>query len=129
MNTVKKTGGSLMLEFKKCPMCNKSWPAREEFLKDQQLILEGYQANFESLDDGLFLFTHHQNACHSTLAVEIRHFLDLYNGPRYTERKTGTVECPGFCIDVYNLRRCRLKCECKYIRELMHQIRKQLGMP
>jgi hypothetical protein len=113
--------------FKNCPICKKSWACREDFLSDQQLDLDGYQADFENLDEGLFFFTHNQNSCHTTMSIQVRRFLDLYNGPRYKERKTGGPECPGFCRTITNLEYCTAKCECSYVREILYQIRKRLG--
>lgn len=110
--------------FSKCPTCKKCWATREEFLSDAMLILNGYNADFDSLDNGLFYFSHELDNCGSTLTVQARHFFDLYDGPRYTERKTGTDECPEYCLHLYRLERCEAKCECASIREILQTITK-----
>ena len=124
----RKGAGSLVAsEFKRCSMCNKAWASREDFLSDQQLDLEGYQADFDNLDNGLFLFTHNHSSCRTTMSLKVHQFLDLYRGPRYNERKTGGPECLGFCRTITNLDHCTAKCECSYVREILFQIRKRLG--
>ncbi len=71
-----------MTIFKKCPMCGKEWTNRNLFLKDVKLNLNGYQADFEKLEWGLFYFTHLKESCKSTMAVETKEFLDLYTGEK-----------------------------------------------
>lgn len=107
--------------FKKCPTCAFAWKKREDFLNDKNLKIVGYQANFKSLPLGLFLFNH---TCGTTLAVSAEGFVDLYDGPVYEERKTGTDECPGYCLHKDELRRCPAKCECAWVRELLQIIKK-----
>jgi hypothetical protein len=111
--------------FKKCPSCGTTWPSRTEFIMDDLLSANGYQPDFDSLEEGLFLFTHHKQGCHSTIAVTVGNFVDLYQGPRYSERKKGTGQCEGLCMELYNLRLCKSKCECAYIREVLNIINKQ----
>jgi hypothetical protein len=111
--------------FKKYPFCGKIWPTRDAFILDTQLTVDGYQPDFECLEEGLFLFTHHQLNCYSTMAVTIKEFVDLYNGIRYTERKTGLSECKGNCLDIHNFKLCKAKCECAYIREVLNIICEQ----
>ncbi|WP_108651221.1 hypothetical protein [Dongshaea marina] len=112
-----------MPEFKKCSMCSALWKSREDFISDPEIVLNGYKADFESLDYGLFLFTHEKEGCCSTLAVEVGDFKDLYQGQVYSERKTGGPECPRYCKDEHQLARCKAKCECAYVRELMQMLK------
>jgi hypothetical protein len=106
--------------FKQCS-CKKVWRTREEFLDDPEVEIIGYQVDLEKLENGFFLFNHH--ACKSTLGVTIFIFKDLYDGPVYTERKTGSEECPTFCLYKENLERCPAKCACAYVREIIQIIR------
>jgi hypothetical protein len=110
--------------FKTCPCCGKSWPTRQEFVAEESLQLNGYMADFEKLDYGLLFFTHEVDDCRSTMAVEVSTLKDLYQGPVYKERLTGTETCPGYCRDQGNLNRCEAKCECAYVRELMQVLQK-----
>ena len=109
--------------FKKCPMCGMSWKNRERFLQDESLRINGYQANFESLESGLLYFTHHVEGCHSTMACQVREFIDLNTGVRYCERKTLTEECPQHCLYESELGRCEVSCECAFVRDLIDILR------
>lgn len=110
------------MEFKTCPSCDKKWNTREDFLSDPLIELNGYQVSFKSLDKGLFLFTHMADNCHSTMGVYVSEFDDLYSGVRYTENKALSEECPRYCVDEKRLDRCAARCECAYIREILHTI-------
>jgi len=107
--------------FKKCPKCGFEWKGREDFLRDKNLTLIGYQANFDILKLGLLLFNHN---CGTTLSLHVEGFSDLYKGPIYTERKTGGPECLGYCLHRDELKLCPAKCECAWVRELVQMINK-----
>ena len=109
--------------FKKCPMCSTEWKTRDEFLDDQSLKLNGYLADFEKLEWGLFYFTHTIEGCFSTMALEAKDFSTLYSGKKYTERRTGEEECPGYCLDKEQLNRCNAFCECAFNREVIQIIK------
>lgn len=106
--------------FKKCSMCGFEWHGRLSFLSDPKLRMIGYQANFEELMTGLFLFTH---ICGTSFSVPAEHFEDLSRGPIFLERLNGTEECPGYCLHKNELRPCQVKCECAYVREIVQVIR------
>lgn len=111
--------------FKKCPMCAKLWQTREKFLDDATIQLNGYQADFEAVEKGLFLFTHHTEGCYSTLAFFTTDFFDLYSGKIYPEKKTGSEECPGYCRRVEKLDRCEAECRYAFVREIIQIIRER----
>ncbi|MBU0479468.1 MAG: hypothetical protein KKG47_00065 [Proteobacteria bacterium] len=111
--------------FKICPSCGTVWNAREEFLADRTLVMNGYQADFRTLENGLFLFTHKQEGCNSTMAVRAGDFSDLYTGVKYTEPRTGMEDCPGYCKKEAQLDRCAALCECAYVREIIQIIREE----
>ena len=111
--------------FKICPMCFTEWKNRDDFLDDSSLELNGYKADFEKLEWGLFYFTHNKEGCFSTMAVETKLFLDLYAGKKYTERRTGEEECPGYCLDEKQLSRCDAFCECAFNREVIQVIKQR----
>jgi hypothetical protein len=108
--------------FKTCPNCFGKWHTRDNFLSDSQLELNGYKADFEKLDYGLFFFTHKKDSCYSTMAIEVVDFKDLYSGEIHTERKTGSEECPRYCLDKEQLDRCDAMCECAFVREIIQII-------
>ena len=105
--------------FKVCPSCGYQWNTREQFLADPDLAIIGYQADFRVLELGLLLFNHR---CKSTLALKAIMFRDLYEGPIYRERRTGTDSCPAYCLRENQLVPCPASCECSYVREIIHRI-------
>ena len=109
-------------DFKICPNCQMHWPTQEKFISDKELELTGYKADFEKLEYGMFFFNHNENDCFSTIVIEVSEFLNLYKGPFYTERKTGTEDCPGYCKDKAELSRCEALCECAFVREITNMI-------
>ena len=107
--------------FKQCPKCFFEWPRRVDFLDDPNLDPIGYQVNFNALAAGIFLFNHN---CNGTLGVPASEFLDLYKGPLFKERATDSPECPGHCLHEDDLDPCPARCECAYVRQILHLIKK-----
>jgi len=107
--------------FKECPMCGFRWESRGSLLCDPCVEIIGYQVCFEDLQAGSFLFNH---SCEGTFAIRVQEFADLYHGPVYQERKTGTDECLGYCLDREQLGICLAQCECVYVREIIQLIAK-----
>ena len=114
--------GVNMSVFKKCTCCDDPWFSREEFLGDSKLDFVGYQVDFANLELGYFLFNH--LTCQSTIGVHAGLFKDLYDGPIFSERKTNTENCPGYCGDREILNPCSEECECAYVREIIQIVRK-----
>lgn len=106
--------------FKTCS-CGSSWRDRIDFLDDESIELIGYTPNFKALEMGWLFFNH--LTCKSTLAIEAARFIDLYQGEVFTERKTGTDDCPGYCLNRPDLAPCPAKCECAYVREILQIIK------
>ncbi len=102
--------------FKRCPMCGFLWAEREGFLADSSVEIVGYQASFDDLVAGHLLFNH---SCEGTLAVHVGEFVDLYDGPVFAKRMTGTDECPTYCLRREELKRCPVQCECAWVREVV----------
>ena len=111
--------------FKSCSACGEGWSTREDFLDDPGISLIGYQANFVALEKGLFLFNH---SCQSTLSVEMRIFSDLYAGPVFEKRLTGSEGCAGYCLHRNNLRPCPAECECAYVRQVIALLSKPIQL-
>ena len=111
--------------FKICPMCATEWKTLNDFVNDQSLEINGYRADFEKLEWGLFYFTHQKQECFSTMVIEANEFLSLYSGKEYTERRTGQEDCPGYCLDKEQLNRCDALCECAFNREVIQIIKER----
>lgn len=109
--------------FKKCPKCGTEWTDRDSFLDDPDLKLIGYQVNFKALELGLLLFNH--QTCRTTMSLEARNFRDMYKGPVYEKRMTGSDSCPGYCLHKSVLRPCPQECECSYVRSIIELIQKR----
>ena len=109
--------------FKKCPCCNEEWTTQELFLGDRNLEIVGYKADFKKLEYGLFFFNHQIPNCNSTITIETNMFFNLYSGKKYTERKTGSEDCKGYCKNLNQLSRCDALCECAFVREILRIIR------
>ncbi len=111
--------------FKTCSGCGKNWLTQNKFLEDIDLKLNGYKADFEKLEYGLLFFTHDQENCHSTLAIEVVEFMNLHTGPIHPLRRTGLSDCPGYCRDTEQLARCEAVCECAFVRDIIHVIKQR----
>jgi len=107
-----------MEPFKICSYCQHVWLNRNEMLADPDINLVGYQVNFENLELGLFLFNH--EVCRTTIAVPANRFKDLYDGPVFAERQTGTDQCQELCLHENQLVCSPAQCECAYVREILH---------
>lgn len=116
-------------QFKECGCCHLIWEDRDSFLSDPGIELVGYQVDFRDLTMGLFLLNH--TDCGSTLAIRAEAFRDLYDGPVFMERKTGSESCPGHCLHHDNLEPCPAACECAYVRETIQVVKAwaKQGMP
>ena len=106
--------------FHRCPNCEIEWISRDEFLKDPDIQIIGYQVHFEELTAGLFYFNH---SCRGTTAIHMEAFKDLYDGPIFEERLTGSDTCPDYCRYQGNLMPCPNKCECVSVREIIQVIK------
>ena len=106
------------VHFKICPMCEKNWASRDVFLNDPTLAFNGYQANFGAVEQGLFYFTHNTDTCGSTMAIKAESFLSLYTGERFTENKQLSEDCPCYCLDRHQLKRCTAYCQYAFVREV-----------
>jgi hypothetical protein len=107
--------------FKECALCKIRWATRSKFIYDPEIRLIGYQINVKDIENGLLLFNH--LLCKNTLALEVRHLADMYDGPLYKENKYDSKECPSYCLNQNSFEPCPLECSCAYIREIMQIIR------
>ncbi len=108
--------------FKKCPNCGFVWQDRKTFLSDAKVSLVGYQAHFEELCAGFFLFNH---SCGTTFAVQVEQFKDLYSGEIFEENLNGKKGCPGYCFKSSELRPCPMRCECAFVRDIIRLVREK----
>lgn len=106
-----------LFPFFSCPMCHRRWRERDDLLVDSGVVFRGYHRNFEELELGLFMFDHSE--CGTAFSLEVGEFRDLYDGPVFGERATGSGACPRHCLYADDLRSCPARCECAWVRELL----------
>lgn len=109
-----------MPAFKECLPCGKNWILRDDFLEDPSIEIIGYQANYDDLVTGIFLFDH---LCGATLSLSVRNFNGLYEGPVFKERAKESDDCPGYCLYQDQLDICSVRCECAYVRNIIDIIK------
>lgn len=114
--------------FKTCPTCFETWSTRDGFISDVHLELNGYQADLDELDQGLFYFTHYKPNCGTTMTIEVRDFKSLYSGEICSERKTDSKECPRYCFNKEQLDKCDVSCECAFVREIIQIIKNRKAL-
>jgi hypothetical protein len=105
--------------FKTCS-CGTVWRTREAFLSDPAVQIIGYSPHFRELELGWLHFNHH--ACRTTLAMQVDQYADLYSGPRFADRRTGSADCPGYCLREDELRACPQQCECAWVRVVVGMV-------
>ena len=106
--------------FKICPGCRARWPERADLLGDPTVAVVGYQVDYASPADGLFLFNH---ACGDTMAIAVAAFLDLAERPLHRPSLAGTASCEGHCLHRSDLDPCRAFCECAFVRDVLQIVR------
>lgn len=106
--------------YKECSECRQSWNDRDHFITDSRVRLTGYRVDFADLGNGRFVFEH---LCGAILTLAVDELADLYGGSIYEERRTGTADCPGYCLYENRLDPCPARCECAYVREMLQFLR------
>ncbi len=104
--------------FKTCPMCGKDWLCRDSFLDDRELNFNGYQPDFDAIEQGIFYFTHEISLCGSTMALKAESFIPLFQGRKYQENKNLSEECSKKCLNQQDLDRCPAHCLLAFVREV-----------
>lgn len=106
--------------FKKCTVCGKKWINQSIFLFDPDIRLVGYQVSFDAaLEAGLLLFNH---SCGTTLAVPVKKFQDLHEGPVAVERMI-EEKSPKYCLNEDGQLDCPAGCKCADVKEIMKIIK------
>ena len=109
--------------FKQCRVCLRCWEELTNFVTDRSLEVNGYQASFDDVEEGLILFTHLEEGCHTTLAVRAGELKKLYSGPKYEMRNTGKESCEGHCLNTGDVGPCAAECDMRWVREVLQILR------
>ncbi len=115
------------MSFKRCTQCGKKWPDREGFLSDPQLKLSGCQVETDAPAGSALLFDHKAPGCGTTMAMSIKIFEDLYDGPRHKVDWAPSAKCPGMCLDPENLDACPAECRSAHVRHILQKVRALAG--
>lgn len=107
--------------FLQCTRCGHAWASRDDFLRDPNISLIGYQVSFIELRAGFFLFNHN---CFTTLSLRVDQLTDLYDGPIFKDHAERAEHCPEYCLHKRDLRPCPVRCECASVREIIQAIQK-----
>ncbi len=108
--------------FKSCTACGQEWLLKEDMLYDSNVKLLGYQMHFSDISLGTLYFYHTGLKCKTTFAIKVSEFMDMYNGPEYSENMLADNDCPMYCLRRSELRSCGLPCSAAFIREIMMAI-------
>ena len=108
--------------FKQCPMCQTTWADVRDLVLDREVRVEGYMASFADPGLGLVLLTHRRHRCGTTLAIRAEAFRPLYDGPQYTEHRTGTERCPRLCLKQTELAACDADCDMAWVRMVIQYL-------
>jgi hypothetical protein len=110
--------------FKDCSRCHHRWPDMGQFVRDRSLVVNGYQASMGTPEEGLFLVTHDEGDCGTTLGVVAGDMKVLYHGPVYAEFCGGTDQCNGLCLDEGRLEECSAPCAMAWVRVVLQYLRR-----
>lgn len=108
--------------FKQCRVCKTQWSTRDDFLRDPNVVIIGYQAVIHYPERGLYLFNHLLPSCNTSLAIKVDKFTDLYKGKIHPQLAYQTEECPGTCLALNDFSTCNAPCRNAYILEIIQII-------
>ncbi len=108
---------------KTCSKCGLVWVTLRDLVLDGSIEVNGYQAGFDDPDCGLVLVTDKVTHCRTTLGIEVGQLRPLYDGPGYTQRRTGTEQCHGYCLHHEQLELCDADCELAWARQALQWLR------
>lgn len=111
--------------FKVCSACAHRWAQLEDWMQDENLYLNGYQASFDDVHEGLFLFTHTVEGCGTTLAIPAGKFRALYDGPAHPGSLAFTEKCNNHCVHEDDFESCNNECRMKWIRDILQILKNQ----
>ncbi len=102
--------------FAECSECSKIWKSKKDFLKDTDITIAGYIANFTDYCKGTFLFAHN---CKGFINLPVEKFLDIYREYLNNQTNKETTECPGYCDEHHTLSHCISNCNTIMIKEII----------
>jgi len=105
--------------FATCGSCAHVWPTWDEFVRDSQLRMLGFQGTLGHPDTNLLVFEHRCGSTVSVLTKRLRHLLpEPVHGVNLRSLR-GTLDCPGHCLSLADLEACDRPCTNARDRELI----------
>jgi hypothetical protein len=116
------------MAIKVCTNCGESWETMEDLLDDETLVINGYQANFKTPTEGLFIFTHKIPECQGSFAVKVNNFISLHPDPEKIAAFTPhTGKCEGYCETMESVDLCSEEnCRGRIVREVLQLVRNRV---
>ena len=108
--------------FKKCTCCGSEWENLTDLIRDEQVLIIGYQAAFTDSYEGLFFFAHRAKECGTTIAIPVSCFANLHEGPVCTTQLACTEPCNGLCQSFYDFGGCSEECEMRWVRDIIEAL-------
>lgn len=110
-------------DFKTCPSCSHCWRTIEDLILDKDLALNGYQASFDDIHEGLFLLTHNVAGCGTTLAIPASRLKSLCDGYEHKAHMEFTSSCEGHCMHEGDFDSCSNECDMRWARDIMQVLK------
>lgn len=109
-------------EFRKCH-CGRTWKTRDDFLRDRDVKIVGYQPDFVTGKYNHFLFQHRAKSCGRFFGIRASDFGDLREKECSNDLCVGQEGCPGYCTNTFDLRVCSVTCRNATDRMLASKLR------
>lgn len=117
------------MSFKKCPYCGTDWVDFVAFLNDKDLVVTGYHANPDKVEDGVVLVAHDCDTCGGTIGVRVKKLADVYDVTRFDKSLYGTDVCEDHCPNYTDLEACDNECSMRWVRDVIQLVRTRTPSP
>ena len=106
--------------FKTCSLCAHRWETVSDLIRDDNLIVNGYQPSFSKNREGLFLLTHVVEGCGTTIALQAGSLLQLYGGSKVSKQSVAyTGHCSGNCQIYGEMVECSSHCPMRWAHDII----------
>ncbi|RJP71842.1 MAG: hypothetical protein C4532_06955 [Candidatus Abyssobacteria bacterium SURF_17] len=104
-----RSSGKQSASYRTCE-CGHAWKTRDDFLRDKNVKIVGYQPDFVNHKYNHFLFQHTMKGCGQFLGVRASDFQELREKECANELCFAKEQCPGYCKNTLDLRVCSVNC-------------------
>jgi hypothetical protein len=96
--------------FKECGSCHKKWEEWQDFVRDPEVRLLGFQGSTRLPDTNLLVFHHRCGTSISVFAKNLRHILPQDVQELQFPVLYGDETCSQYCREIENLKICKRSC-------------------